>query len=507
MNLSDFRKPGWAHGRFAVVKLWPGINTAEDENIARLKITASNLGLKCVEITPTGEIIGGGGGYIGKENCDFVIHLHFETPKAYDVYSFVALWNPVRFYHDWGYERFSGNLLSHDDFLSCESIWADDQVRRLVFGDPNYLPPEIKLFHSISSPIHAPVASAKKTIFYAGINWERLGKGRSRHQELLDRLDVSGNLSIFGPHVFQGVKVWEGYRSYKREIPFDGTSMIDEIAKCGVALVLSSDAHKESQLMSNRLFESLAAGVVIICDENPFARKQMGDSILYFDSRDPIDKQLLDIERHLNWISEHPEEARVLAVKAQKIFLDKFVLDKSIREIYESLPSRRKAIRAARLGRETEAPQVELNLLMPIFDLNVLKTHIRSAESQSYKSLRANLIVDSGAYQSWSDLIDAELTASCLDINVIQIDYFDHFSSPLHPRARRLGEIICELNSKGILSGYWLIVGPNERLFESHLEVLVGGLYVARVQGIPQVVRSIPTVVLTGFVIMIGPLR
>ena len=37
---ADFALPEGAIGRFAIVKLWPGIKTTEDECIARLKLTA-----------------------------------------------------------------------------------------------------------------------------------------------------------------------------------------------------------------------------------------------------------------------------------------------------------------------------------------------------------------------------------------------------------------------------------------------------------------------------------
>ena len=49
---------------------------------------------------------------VSLENVDFVLHLHYDTPKLYDAFSFVALWNPLRFYHEWGYERTSRNLHS-----------------------------------------------------------------------------------------------------------------------------------------------------------------------------------------------------------------------------------------------------------------------------------------------------------------------------------------------------------------------------------------------------------
>ncbi len=88
--------------------------TAEDECIARIRATAEQFGLECVEVDARGRLHSDPSVAIDSSNVDFVLHLHYETPKCYDAFSFVALWNPVAFYHHWGYERCSRNLTTHD---------------------------------------------------------------------------------------------------------------------------------------------------------------------------------------------------------------------------------------------------------------------------------------------------------------------------------------------------------------------------------------------------------
>ena len=217
----DFVLPAGHTGRFAIVKLWPEIKTAEDECIARLKISAIALGLECFEIHADGRLLESPDKVIQKKDVDFVLHLHYDTPKLYDAFSFVALWNPIQFYHEWGYSRTSRNLLTHDDFVSCSSPAADDHVARLIRKVATHLPPFFNLYHSLAGIVHPPSLGDQK-LFYAGINWDALRGGISRHQELLKRLDKTGNLRIFGPAILQGVKVWNGYDSYVREIPFYG---------------------------------------------------------------------------------------------------------------------------------------------------------------------------------------------------------------------------------------------------------------------------------------------
>ena len=174
---AEFSLPTGTIGRFAVVKLWPGIKTAEDENIARLKLAALALGIECVEVNPDGSFLSAPKTRVSKDNVDFVIHLHFDTPKCYDAFSFVTLWNPLKFYHEWGYARCSRNLTTHDDFLSGSSDPADDQVARLVRESFTHLPPEFRLYHSTADIIHPPSLGDGK-LFYCGINWEALNRGK-----------------------------------------------------------------------------------------------------------------------------------------------------------------------------------------------------------------------------------------------------------------------------------------------------------------------------------------
>ena len=75
-------------GRFAIVKPWPEIKTSEDTCIARLKITAATLGLECVEIHADGHLLEDPDKIIAKNDVDFVLHLHNNTPKLSPLVNF-----------------------------------------------------------------------------------------------------------------------------------------------------------------------------------------------------------------------------------------------------------------------------------------------------------------------------------------------------------------------------------------------------------------------------------
>lgn len=461
-------------GRFAVVKLWPGIKTAEDECIARLKAAAEALGIECIEIHANGERLDMPGIRISRNDVDFAIHLHYDTPKNYDAFSFVALWNPLQFYHEWGYTRTSRNLTTHDDFLSCGCQSADDHVSRMIRGTSNHLPPVFKLYHSTPDIVHRP-ASRDYKLFYAGINWEAISGGRSRHQDVLKELDATGLLRIYGPKIFQGVRVWANYDSYVREIPFDGKSMIDEIANAGIALVLSSQAHKDAGLMSNRLFESIAAGALVICDENPFAKRNFGDSLLYIDGRLPAKRIAADIIKHVRWAVSHPEQACAMVASTQNIFQRSFSLNENIRSIYANLDDRKDAI-AKKRDSLSKSLWVGVNFLMPEFSRLILKNHLESIESQDCENFQASLVVDRRISDSHRAEIAHDIAKSNKRIELREVDFFNYGINDEIVTRRRLGEVVGDLLNLNDLDDAFMVVAPNEQLYSNHISVLVGAL-------------------------------
>lgn len=475
MTAPSFTLPSGLIGKFGVVKLWPGIKVAEDEVIARLKVAATKLGLTCYEVTPDGRLLDSPNVRMTQKDLDFVIHLHFETPKAYDIFSFVALWNPLQFYHDYlegAYRRLTDNILSHDDFLSCGSAAADDHVRRLLAHDPTRDDIQFTMFHSLAEPIMAPTLGDKK-VFYAGINWERLGKKASRHQELLDLLDKTGELRIYGPEKLMGVKVWDGYKSYQGQIPFDGVSMVREIARAGISLVLSSAAHKDSELMSSRLFESIAAGAVIVCDDNPFAQRHFGDTLLYVDCTLPADETAQQVRDHVRWVREKPQQALEKAQAAQAIFKEKFTLDRSLAELYTRLPERRQTLQT--LTPVAGAP-VQALLPLPQFDKDALQTMLQSIATQDYPAIQPVLLVEPDVMEKFGGRVHklvSEILPAC---RIVPTPFRHKLNGSPVKRNLPFGKVLYDYLLNLSAGAYVLVLQPREHLFAGHVRTLVAAL-------------------------------
>ena len=89
--------------------MWVGRPAAEHEVIERIKEAASILGAEVVEIDRHGRYLDNREKEIAPGDVDFVIHLHFETAKVYDAFSYGVLWNPLHFYFKLGYEQSARN--------------------------------------------------------------------------------------------------------------------------------------------------------------------------------------------------------------------------------------------------------------------------------------------------------------------------------------------------------------------------------------------------------------
>lgn len=457
--------------KIAVVQMWPEIQAAEDEVIARIVNTCDLMGIEVLLIDTAGYILSENGKKITSKDVDFVIHLHFETPKTYDAFSFVTLWNPLKFYFDWGYRKHSLNIISHDDFLSCDSLSADQHVERFILDDPSHLKPSVNLFHSLSTPICEPSLGARK-LFYVGINWEKLGKGAGRHDNLLRTLDDSGNLVIYGPKVFLGVKVWDGFKSYVGPLPFDGVSVIEAIHQAGIALVLSSADHIESEIMSSRLFESLAAGVIIIADENEFARKNFGDTLLYIKTQDVSAEDITSqVKAHIAWIKTNPEKVLKMIKKAQRIFKDKFEMSLSFQNIYKQLP-KRKALLAEQYLHKSNDYSITLVGMLGVYSKKKLSSLLDNFYAQTYSRKSLLLVVDERDLLENKKVYD-KVFKKYKDVSLISVDLFRQDMNGTHIQKAKLGKVLSQIIENLPEDELVSILYGGEVVFSDHYSSLV----------------------------------
>jgi hypothetical protein len=285
--------------KLGIVRAWVGHAAAEHEVIERIKEAASNLGVKVIEIDRHGRLLDDRDTEIAPGDVDFVIHTHFETAKVYDAFSYGALWNPLHFYFQLGYEKHARNQSSHDAFLTVGSRWAED----IVLRESGHLHREnfMRFDLSLARPFYASQVRNDRTLFYSGMNWERHWGSRRTSHDVLKILDQQNQLSVYGPP-----QAWQGFKNYKGMLPFDGRSVVDTIHACGIQLVLLSEAHRFSDMNSSRLLEGVAAGAVIISGRYHCVQKVLGDAALYVDDDAGPVEMAKQICAHIAWINREP---------------------------------------------------------------------------------------------------------------------------------------------------------------------------------------------------------
>lgn len=374
--------------KIGIIRLWPDQAAAEHESIERYRFACSLLGVELVELDRLGFLLNGPRRRVTQNDVDFVISLHFETPKSYDCFSWAALWNPVDFYVDWGFNNFVDHQFTHDGYFTCNSKTIE-RLARTELGDRFEQTPMVNVNHTLSGPLYRATKRDDRRLVYCGINWERLSGKPGRFDHLLKPLDDAGVLDVFGPATVQNVRVWEGFNGYKYEVPFDGKSLIGEIAQSGAVLALSSNAHLRSGVMTSRLFEGAAAGALVFADANSFVRHNFDDETVPIDITGNPEKDAARIAEALRYFNAHPNEAYEKAKALQRKYINGYMLHDQLLQAYARFQEHQeRKIQNTRNQKE----DIGYLVLWPDQKIHFPENLIRSIEQQSHGVARIRVL-------------------------------------------------------------------------------------------------------------------
>jgi len=433
--------------RIGLVHNWPGSKNSELDLIQRICQVLSSLGHEGVMIDPFGNVLklDTGAHYMPDERprlgtLDFYLNLHYLNPKLLDFYSYVVNWNPLDYIllnptdgsenSPWHIEFIHDSLLSHDYILSASSS-AMDHYRDCQYSLSRWAPHHGELSMHATCQIFDDLPSidlAEFRVFYIGANWERAAKANNpqakiRHEGLLERLDRTGDFEFYGVREQMGVFLWEGFRHYRGELPFDaGKSIVEACNKAGVALVLSSDAHRESGVVSTRIFQACAARAVVICDNNPFVERFFGDTVLTFEYATDTETTFLNILEKVAWIRGHQQEASKMANAAHEIFRTNFSLDAELSRLIDVHP----ANLAARTSRRISVSDysVDIYFLCPKSEINAIPRLMRQVAQQDHTKLRVIVVVPASMSTLAENLVAGEV-GHAVDIVIDGVAEFD----------------------------------------------------------------------------------
>ncbi len=464
---------------FAVTLTWPNLKNAEYEVVARIVAAATNLGAAAHVVDNDGyplwsndRMVSPSDARITRAECEFVISLHFESPRLTDIHSYVALWNPAEFLAAFGYDHSARQLASHNDALSCRSHVVDAHALNLFAGLGRPLrTPLPELFVSLPEPFLEPRIDRNARLFYVGMNWERITGEEGRHHGLLKSLDAEDAVDIFGPEEFQGVRPWEGFKNYRGSIPFDGRSIVAEINRAGVCLAFSSAAHQKSGVMSSRLFEGLAAGAAIIANPHPFVAEHFADCVYVVDDGTDAADVSRQVRAILRDIQRDPTEALRRARLGQRRLRDRFSLEHCLENLFAGHPGRLSASRPDASAAGSGVVHVVMRYAGR--DTGELKDMFANVAAQTDIVCDLTLVCDEAFYRSSRTLIEAS-TGSARRFNVVSDAFYsadtDFGGTPR--RVKTTGPAVARALAT-TEAGYVCVMHPGERWFSDHLSSLV----------------------------------
>ena len=462
--------------RFGVVLTWPGANrvNAEREVIMRIIKAAEECGYEAVVIDnhghildsmldPTEQVI---------QDVSFIISLHYDTPKALDAFYYYTIWNPPDFPMREGWKDAVDRYISFDDYLfSVKGGIPENHLKSILLDSPRELEHASMLAPSLpASVIYSPNLDNPK-LFYCGMNWDVLVYGKTRNEGLMKLLDKSGHIKIFGPNKVKewgDVSPWAGYESYQYSIPFDGFSILNEINECGICLVLSSDIHRRSGIATNRLFEACAAGAVIISDDNRMAKEMFGDALLYIkvNRNDPQDTYQQIINAY-TWVIHNKDQAKDMALKAQRIFVQKYSLNAYLKRIINNHSNRYHAL-AERLFALDTSKIVLVMYVCNTLSVNTAKKYIdkilQNICHQVFKNIILAIGIDVSIQEELVKFYEYRESRICF----VSLEIYDAYG------ARRLsdGEVLASLREE-TNHDYFMITNSDEIWFYDHVTTLV----------------------------------
>ncbi|MBP2316245.1 glycosyltransferase family protein [Azospirillum soli] len=283
-----------------IAMLFPVDNVAETETMMRISIAAERLGIEAKPFRTSEEIL--------PFEPDFVLSLTHQDPKLTPFPTYGVVTAPSRFYMQTA--RFVRNILSYDAYFTVSDTvvrWLKD----VQAGSGKTKAPIGYYANTVHETGFVAPDLTNPQLAYFGTNWDG-----QRHADLFDHLSRLPFMQFYGPA--------EGWRhvgpAYRGRVPFDGVSTLDVYRRCGVGLCLSMRDFEVEALPTNRIFEVTAAGALPIASRNPFIERHFGDSVLYIDPLASATEIARQIETHMTWVADHPEEALAKAKSCWSIF-------------------------------------------------------------------------------------------------------------------------------------------------------------------------------------------
>lgn len=291
---------------------------AEDELAWRMRIAAERMGHDMrILVEPAA---------IGVYCPDLVLSLHTRFPKLSEHRTFGCMWNPPSFFaNDPNLVR---NVISYDSHLVAGDA-VKEYLNDLGHGLRrrfNTLP----FYPSCHTTTFRPFAGGERQLAYVGTNWDGF-----RYLALMRSVARRGFTRFFGP-----AESWEHVGgAFAGNVPFDGTSLIEALADCGISLCLNRPEHAQYGIPTMRVFEAAASSSIIVSDEHPFVREFFGDCAYFIDTTLPNNELVEQLAQIVSDINADPTTANERARAGHAVFAERFALEVLMKPILDKVSS------------------------------------------------------------------------------------------------------------------------------------------------------------------------
>jgi hypothetical protein len=174
-------------------------------------------------------------------------------------------------------------------------------------------------------------AQRPQKLFYPGGDISDNTRSTNKYIEVFRKLEDTGYFEVYG----SPGRWLHTPKSYRGSIPFDGVSMLKINNQAGVTLIFHARDHLATATPTGRIFEAVGANTVVISDRNQFIIDNFGDNVLYIDVDQDAAGIFSQIDQHMQWIFNHPQQAQQMAERCHDIFMEKFTLEEQMLRLLE----------------------------------------------------------------------------------------------------------------------------------------------------------------------------
>jgi hypothetical protein len=427
--------------RIVIHNLYRG-EFAEAELSRRLCLAAASLGWEAIEVGSSTEI--------NQIKPDFVLSLHFRTPKLTEYPTYGCMWNPPAVIES--DPCFIKNILTYDGYLSSSSK-VDLWLHHLLYGRAKKFF-TLPFYTSCNHVVYQAPNLNDPHLVYFGTNWDG-----PRFKQLFEQLDHQEFMQVYGKET-----AWEYLKnSYCGALPFDGTSVLSTLNQAGVGLCLHTPQHCDAEVPSMRIFEIVASGAIALCEPHPFIAAHFADSVLYIDPDLSPSQKADQIAQTINWIRDHPHQALNLSQKAHRIFSEQFALENLLLEIvphHNALIQQKgfSTVSTSSASVQPICPEVEFIVKVEGENLKFVQRTLQSLRCQTYPSI-------------------AVIIVRCQSIDGLEV-LLQQYQPRL--KIRIIDGSVSEFSSTSLWEGlfavtadYFAILNESEIIYPNHVHTLV----------------------------------